>query len=270
MSANPPGEPEPLAEGTLISHLLELRDRLLRSVIAVFIAFVPLAFFQNEMFTLIARPLIDKLPEGTSLIATSVVAPFMAPLKLSLIGALFVAMPYVLYQVWAFIAPGLYKHERRFALPLLLSSIVLFYTGVAFAYFVVFPLMFKFLASTTPVGVKMMTDISSYLDFVLLLFFAFGVAFEVPVATVLLVATGMVKIETLKANRGYVILGIFIVAAFLTPPDAVSQCFMAVPMYVLYEFGIVFARFLVKDKLKTRAEADAEAAAENKAAHSGE
>jgi sec-independent protein translocase protein TatC len=232
---------------------------------------VPLAFFQNEMFTFIAQPLIDKLPEGTSLIATSVVAPFMAPLKLSLIGALFIAMPYVLYQVWAFVAPGLYKHEKRFALPLLTSSIVLFYTGVAFAYFVVFPLMFKFLASTTPVGVKMMTDISSYLDFVLLLFFAFGIAFEVPVATVLLVATGLVKIESLKNNRGYVILGIFIVAAFLTPPDAVSQCFMAVPMYVLYEFGIVFARILVKDKLKTRAEADAEdAAAKEKAAHAGD
>ena len=270
MSASP-SEPEPLPEGTLISHLLELRDRLLRAVIAICIAFVPLAFFQNETFTFVARPLIDKLPEGTSLIATSVVAPFMAPLKLSLIGALFIAMPYVLYQIWAFVAPGLYKHEKRFALPLLTSSIVLFYTGVAFAYFVVFPLMFKFLASTTPVGVKMMTDISSYLDFVLLLFFAFGIAFEVPVATVLLVATGLVKVETLKANRGYVVLGIFIVAAFLTPPDAVSQCFMAVPMYVLYEFGIVFARLLVKDKLKTRAEADAEeAAAKDKAAHAGD
>ena len=257
-----PGEGEPLAEGTLISHLLELRNRLLRSVIVVAIAFVPLAFFQNELFTLVARPLIDKLPEGTSLIATSVVAPFMAPLKLSLIGALFVAMPYVLYQIWAFIAPGLYRHEKRVALPLLASSVVLFYTGVAFAYFVVFPLMFKFLASTTPVGVKMMTDITSYLDFVLLLFFAFGVAFEVPVATVLLVATGLVKIEKLKEHRGYVILGIFIVAAVLTPPDAVSQCFMAVPMYLLYEIGILFAQFLLKNKLKTRAEADAEAAQE--------
>jgi sec-independent protein translocase protein TatC len=269
MSAKP-GEPEPLAEGTLISHLLELRDRLLRAVIAICVAFVPLAFFQNELFTFIAQPLIDKLPEGTSLIATSVVAPFMAPLKLSLIAALFVAMPVVLYQVWAFVAPGLYKHEKRFALPLLLSSIVLFYTGVAFAYYVVFPLMFKFLASTTPMGVKMMTDITSYLDFVMLLFFAFGIAFEVPVATVLLVATGLVKVETLKANRGYVILGIFIVAAFLTPPDAVSQSFMAVPMYILYECGIVFAQVLVKGRLKTRAEADAETAAEDKAAHTGE
>ena len=265
MSADP-GDREPLAEGTLISHLLELRDRLLRSVIAVAIAFVPLAFFQNELFTVIAQPLIDKLPEGTSLIATSVVAPFMAPLKLSLIAALFIAMPFVLYQVWAFVAPGLYRHEKRFAMPLLASSIVLFYTGVAFAYYVVFPLMFKFLASTTPIGVRMMTDITSYLDFVLLLFFAFGIAFEVPVATVLLVATGLVKIPTLKANRGYVVLGIFVVAAFLTPPDAVSQCFMAVPMYVLYEAGIVFAQVLLRDRLKAKAAAEAEAARQE-AAH---
>ena len=264
MSASP-SEPEPLPEGTLISHLLELRDRLLRSVIAVSIAFAPLAWYQNELFTLVAKPLLDKLPAGTSLIATSVTAPFMAPLKLSLIGALFIAMPYVLYQAWAFVAPGLYKHERRFAFPLLLSSIILFYTGVAFAYFVVFPLMFAFLTSTTPVGVKMMTDMSSYLDFTLMLFFAFGVAFEVPVATVLLVATGLVKIATLKNNRGYVILGIFIVAAILTPPDAVSQCFMAVPMWLLYEFGIVFAQVLLRDKLKARAAADAEAAREEAA-----
>jgi sec-independent protein translocase protein TatC len=242
------GEGEPLAEGTLVSHLLELRDRLLHSVIAVVICFVPLAFFQNELFTLIAKPLIDQLPEGTSLIATSVVSPFMAPLKLSLILALFIAMPYVLYQVWGFVAPGLYKRERRFALPLIVSSIVLFYTGVAFAYYVVFPLMFKFLASTTPVGVKMMTDIANYLDFVLLLFLAFGIAFEMPVAVVLLVATGLVKLEVLTRNRGYVILGIFIIAAFLTPPDAVSQSFMAIPMYLLYELGIVFARMIQKSR----------------------
>jgi sec-independent protein translocase protein TatC len=243
MSENPGNNNgETLAEGTLISHLLELRDRLLRSVIAITICFVPLAFFQNEIFTLVARPLIEKLPAGTSLIATSVVSPFMAPLKLSIIVAIFIAMPYVLLQIWAFVAPGLYKHERRFALPLIVSSILLFYAGVAFAYYIVFPLMFQFLASTTPIGVKMMTDISNYLDFVLLLFLAFGIAFEMPVAVVLLAATGLVRIETLTRNRGYVILGIFIIAAFLTPPDAVSQSFMAVPMYVLYELGIVFAR----------------------------
>lgn len=243
-----PSEGESLAEGTLVSHLLELRDRLLRSVIVVLACFVPLAFFQNELFTLVARPLIEKLPAGTSLIATSVISPFMAPLKLSLIVALFIAMPYVLFQVWGFVAPGLYKRERRFALPLLVSSIALFYAGIAFAYYIVFPLMFQFLASTTPEGVKMMTDIANYLDFVLLLFLAFGIAFEMPVAVVLLVTSGLVKIEVLTRNRGYVILGIFVIAAFLTPPDAVSQSFMAVPMYLLYELGIVFARLVQKSR----------------------
>ena len=251
-----PGEGENLAEATLITHLLELRNRLLRAVIAVAVCFVPLAFFQNELFTLVARPLIEKLPEGTSLIATSVISPFMAPLKLSLIVAVFAAMPYVLAQVWAFVAPGLYKHERRFALPMLVSSIVLFYAGIAFAYFIVFPLMFQFLASTTPVGVKMMTDISSYLDFVMLLFFAFGIAFEMPVAVVLLVATGLLKVESLTKNRGYVVLGIFIIAAFLTPPDAISQSFMAVPMYLLYELGIVFARLTGKRRRAAEPAAD--------------
>jgi sec-independent protein translocase protein TatC len=257
-----PREPEALAEGTLISHLLELRDRLLRALIAVFIVFVPLVFFSNELFTFVARPLIEKLPEGTSLIATSVVAPFMTPLKLALIAAIFVAMPYVLYQVWGFVAPGLYRREKRFALPLFASSVVLFYVGVAFAYFIVFPLMFAFLTTTTPAGVRMMTDMSSYLDFTLLLFFAFGIAFEVPIAVVLLASTGLVKVETLKKNRGYVLLGIFVVAAFLTPPDAISQSFMAVPMYILYEFGILFAQYLTRSRA-------AEAATEE-AAGSGE
>jgi sec-independent protein translocase protein TatC len=248
-----PSNGEPLAEGTLISHLLELRDRLLRAVIAIVVCFVPLAFFQDELFTLVARPLIEKLPAGTSLIATSVVSPFMAPLKLSLIVAIFAAMPFILYQVWAFVAPGLYKHEKRFAFPLVVSSIFLFYAGVAFAYYVVFPLMFQFLASTTPIGVKMMTDIANYLDFVLLLFFAFGIAFEVPVAVVLLAATGIVKVESLKKHRGYVVLAIFVVAAFLTPPDAVSQTFMAVPMYALYELGILFANVVQKNRAVTQA-----------------
>jgi sec-independent protein translocase protein TatC len=243
-----PREPESLAEGTLISHLLELRDRLLRSLVAVLVAFVPLVFFSNKLFTLVARPLIDQLPEGASLIATSVVAPFMTPLKLALVAAIFVAMPYVLYQIWGFVAPGLYRREKRFALPLFASSVVLFYTGAAFAYFIVFPLMFAFLAQTTPEGVLMMTDISSYLDFALLLFFAFGVAFEVPVAVVLLATTGLVRVESLKRNRGYVLLGIFVVAAFLTPPDAISQSFMAVPMYVLYELGILFAQHLSRNR----------------------
>jgi sec-independent protein translocase protein TatC len=239
-----PREPETLAEGTLISHLLELRTRLLRAVIAVAIAFIPLAFFANDLFTLVAHPLIERLPEGTSIIATSVVSPFMTPLKLALVSALFVVMPYVLYQIWAFVAPGLYRHEKRFAMPLFLTSVMLFYVGVAFAYYIVFPLMFSFLTATAPEGVRMMTDMASYLDFTLLLFFAFGIAFEMPIATVLLVSTGLVKVETLRKNRGYVLLGIFVVAAFLTPPDAISQSFMAAPMYVLYELGILLAVFL--------------------------
>jgi sec-independent protein translocase protein TatC len=243
-----PREPEQLAEGTLISHLLELRTRLMRIAVSVVIVFVPLVFFANDLFTLVAKPLIDKLPEGTSLIATSVVAPFMTPLKLALVTAIFIAIPYILHQVWGFVSPGLYQREKRFAMPLLVSSILLFYAGVAFAYFVLFPIVFAFFASTTPEGVKMMTDISSYLDFTLLLFFAFGLAFEMPVATVLLVATGLVKVETLQKNRGYVLLGIFIVAAFLTPPDAISQTFMAVPMYFLYEVGILFSRMLVRNR----------------------
>jgi sec-independent protein translocase protein TatC len=244
-----PSESEQLAEGTLISHLLELRQRLLRAIVAVLIVFLPLAFFANELFTVVAQPLVEKLPEGTSIIATSVIAPFMTPLKLALIMSVFIAMPYILYQAWAFIAPGLYRNEKRFAMPLFASSVVLFYVGVAFAYFIVFPLMFGFLTSSAPDGVRVMTDMSNYLDFTMLLFFAFGMAFEVPVATVLLVATGLVKVETLKKHRGYIILGIFVFAAFLTPPDAVSQSFMAVPMYLLYEIGIVLAQFLTRDRV---------------------
>jgi sec-independent protein translocase protein TatC len=242
-------DPEQLAEGTLISHLIELRQRLLKAVIAIGIAFVPCAIYANDLFTLVAMPLIEKMPQGASMIATSLVAPFMAPFKLALFVALFAVMPYVLYQAWAFVAPGLYKREKRFAVPLVVSSIVLFYGGVAFAYFVVFPLMFAFLTTTAPTGIQVMTDMANYLDFVLLLFFAFGIAFEVPVAVVLLAATGLVRIETMTKNRGYVILGIFIIAAFLTPPDALSQTFMAGPMYLLYEIGIVLSRILLKQKL---------------------
>ena len=243
------GEREPLAEGTLISHLIELRQRLLKAVVAVFLCFIPCAIFSDKLFTLVALPLIKKMPEGTSMIATSLISPFMAPLKLALFVALFIAMPYVLFQVWAFVAPGLYKREKRFAIPLMVSSILLFYAGVAFAYFVVFPLMFAFLTTTAPTGVQVMTDITNYLDFVLLLFFAFGVAFEMPVATVLLASTGLVRVETMAKNRGYVLLGIFVIAAFLTPPDALSQTAMAVPMWLLYEVGIILSRILLRERL---------------------
>jgi len=255
-------ESETLAEGTLISHLLELRDRLLRATIAVIVVAVPCTIFREEIFEFVARPLMERLPEGASMIATNVIAPFMTPFKLAIMAAVFIAMPYILYQVWAFVAPGLYRREKRFALPLLLTSIVLFYVGVAFAYFVVFPVAFTFFTAAAPDGVLMMTDINSYLDFVLLLFFAFGVAFEIPIATVLLAITGLVRPESLAANRGYVLLGIFIVAAVITPPDAISQCIMAIPMYLLYEGGILASRVMLKARSKREGE---EAAREKEA-----
>jgi sec-independent protein translocase protein TatC len=251
---------ELLAEGTLMSHLLELRNRLLKAVVAVLVAFIPCAIFANELFTLVAQPLIDKLPKGTSLIATSVVSPFMTPFKVAFYVALFIAIPVVLYQIWAFVAPGLYRREKRFAVPLLVSSVFLFYAGVVFAYFAVFPVMFSYLVLTAPAGVNYMPDMASYLDFVLTMFFAFGVAFEVPVAVVLLVLTGIVRVEKLAENRGYVIIGIFVVAAILTPPDAISQCIMAVPMYFLYEGGLAMARVMQKMRRDSEAAREKEEA----------
>ncbi len=253
---------EALAEGTLMSHLLELRNRLMRAMLAVLVLFIPCAVYSDEIFTIVAQPLIDKLPDGSSLIATSVISPFMTPFKLSFYVALFLAMPYVIYQIWAFVAPGLYRKEKRFAMPLLFSSVFLFYAGVVFAYFVVFPVMFQFLANTGPSAVRISTDITNYLDFVITMFFAFGAAFEMPVAVVLLVLTGLVKVEKLAANRGYVLIGIFVVAAFLTPPDAISQTIMAVPMYILYEGGLVMARVMSKmrrEALAAEAKNEAEA-----------
>ena len=246
MSDDP--QEEKLAEGTLISHLLELRDRLIKALMGIGLAFVPCMFFSNDIFSFISQPLLEKLPKGASLIATGVMTPFTTPFKLSFFIAAFIAMPWVIYQLWAFVAPGLYRHEKRFAVPLLASAIVLFYVGVVFAYLFVFPVMFAFFASTTPKGVAMMTDINQYLDFVLVMFFAFGAAFEVPVAVVLLVITGIVKLDQLKGNRGYVLLGIFIFAALLTPPDAVSQSILAIPMYLLYEGGLLMARILQRMK----------------------
>jgi sec-independent protein translocase protein TatC len=237
-------EPEKLAEGTLISHLLELRSRLIRALAAVGLCFIPCAYYSNQLFSFMAKPLLDKLPKGGALIATGVMTPFTTPFKLSFFVALFFAMPYVLYQVWSFVGPGLYRREKRFAVPLMVSSILLFYAGVIFAYVVVFPMVFAFFTSTTPRGVAMMTDITAYMDFALTMFLAFGIAFEVPVAVVLLVLTGLVKIERLKANRGYVLIAIFIVAAILTPPDALSQCIMALPMYLLYESGVLMAQIM--------------------------
>jgi sec-independent protein translocase protein TatC len=237
---------EKLAEGTLISHLLELRSRLIKAGVAWGIALIPCAWKANELFTFIALPILKKLPKDSHLIATSVMSPFMTPLKLAMYVALFAAMPYVLFQAWAFVAPGLYRHEKRFALPLLVSSILLFYGGIAFAYLTVFPVVFQFFVKTTPPGVTMMTDITLYLGWVMRMFLAFGIAFEAPVAVVLLVTTGLVSLEKLKANRGYVLIGIFVVSAIVTPPDALSMCSMALPMYALYELGLFASRILMK------------------------
>ena len=251
---------ETLAEGTLMSHLLELRDRLLKAVLTLFIVFIPCAMFANELFMWVAQPLVDKLPAGSTLQSTSVVGPFMTPFKVSFYVALFASMPMVLYQIWAFVAPGLYKREKRFAVPLLLSSVLLFYAGVVFAYFVVFPVMFNFFVGTVPIVVKYNPDMASYIDFVLTMFFAFGVAFEVPVAVVLLVLTGLVKIEKLTDNRGYVVIGIFVLAAFLTPPDAISMVIMAFPMWLLYEGGLVMARIMQKMRREAAEAAEKEEA----------
>ncbi len=227
-------------EMPLVSHLAELRTRLLRCVAAVFLIFAGLFYFTQKIYTLVSAPLRQYLPEGATMIATDVASPFLTPFKLTLVVALFLAMPVILHQVWGFIAPGLYRHEKRIAVPLLVSSVVLFYTGMAFAYFLVFPLIFHFFASVTPEGVSMMTDISSYLDFVMTLFFAFGVAFEIPVAVVLLIWIGVVDVAYLRKIRPYVIIGCFVVGMVLTPPDIFSQTLLAVPMWLLFEVGVFF------------------------------
>ncbi len=255
---------EKLAEGTLISHLLELRGRLVHAFIAIILVFIPAAFFRNEIFEHLARPLVEQLPKGSTMIATSVMSPFIAPFKLAFFFSIFVAMPYVLYQVWAFVAPGLYRKEKRFAVPLLVSSILLFYTGALFAYRFVFPTMFHFLATRSPTSVQMSPDINSYLDFAMTTFLAFGLAFEVPVVVVLLTLTGLVSVEKLRASRGYVVIGIFVVAAVLTPPDPLSQLMMAIPMWLLYEAGLIFARILnrgsSRDGSKAAKDGDGESA----------
>jgi len=233
---NPPSEDGD--ELPFVSHLVELRDRLLRVVLAVIVIFLGLVPFANWLFTQLAGPLMAHLPEGSSMVAIDVASPFFTPFKLALVLSIFIAMPVILYQLWAFIAPGLYLHERRRTLPLLVSSTALFYIGAAFAYFAVFPLVFGFLTSTAPQGVEVMTDISRYLDFVLTLFFAFGVAFEIPVAVVLLVWTGAVKPAMLREKRPYVIVGVFVIGMLLTPPDIISQTLLAVPMWLLFEVGI--------------------------------
>lgn len=228
-----------------LEHLIELRDRVFRAFVAFAILLLPLAFYSKELYRFLAGPLMAHLPEGTSMIATEVASPFLTPFKLSMMAAVVLAMPVILHQIWGFISPGLYQKERRLAVPLLVSSVALFYAGIAFAYYIVFPVIFNFLANAAPEGVTVATDIGSYLDFVLALFFAFGVAFEVPIAIVLLVATGAVMPMDLTSKRPYVFLGAFVIGMFLTPPDIISQTLLAIPMYCLFEAGIIMAKIMV-------------------------
>lgn len=230
-------------EGSLLSHLAELRSTLLKCVGTILVIFLALIYFARDIYHWLATPLMVHLPEGTSMIATDVGAPFFAPFKLTMVVAVAAAVPFLLHQVWRFIAPGLYKHEKRLIAPLLISSTLLFYGGIAFAYYVVLPLAFAFFTTMAPEGITIATDITSYLNFVLKIFFAFGIAFEIPVAILLLCWTGAVTPAQLRANRSYVIVGAFVVGMLLTPPDVISQTLLAVPMWLLFELGLVFARF---------------------------
>ncbi|XXN63492.1 Sec-independent protein translocase subunit TatC [Enterobacter ludwigii] len=229
----------------LISHLIELRKRLLHCIIAVLVIFLCLVYFANDIYHLVASPLISQMPAGASMIATDVASPFFTPIKLTIIVSVFLAVPVILYQVWAFVAPALYRHERKLVMPLLFSSTLLFYVGVAFAYFIVFPLAFGFFAKTAPQGVTIATDITNYLDFVMTIFMAFGVAFEVPIAIVLLCWTGITSPEDLRKKRPYMLVGAFVVGMLLTPPDVFSQTLLAIPMYCLFEVGVFFSRYYV-------------------------
>lgn len=233
---------EDLAEGSLMSHLLELRARLVNSIIALLVVFTPLAIYSEKVYTLLAEPLMRVLPEGGEMIATNPLSAFLTPLRLAFYFSVIICIPYLLYQLWAFVAPGLYKHERRLVWPLMVSSSLLFYAGMAFAYFVVFPLVFTFLTSVTPAGVQFMPDIKSYQEFVFTLFFAFGVAFELPVAMVLLIRVGVLNPDSLASKRHYVVLWVFVVAMLITPPDMFSQILLAIPMLLLFEVGLFVGR----------------------------
>ncbi|GAB3353036.1 twin-arginine translocase subunit TatC [Chromohalobacter beijerinckii] len=258
MSDTPPREPEEHAQTPLIEHLIELRSRLVKAVAVIVVIFAALYAFSNDIYSFVADPLMALLPEGSQMIATEVASPFLAPFKLTLFTALFIAVPFVLYQAWAFIAPGLYRHEKTLAFPLLASSILLFYGGVAFAYFAVFPLLFDFFVHTGPENVTVMTDINQYLNFVLKLFFAFGAAFEIPIATFLLIWTGATSVESLGKKRPYVIVGCFVVGMMMTPPDVVSQSLLAVPMWLLFEVGILFGRLVPRHRNDAEDEAPRE------------
>lgn len=230
----------------LIEHLIELRKRLIRCTLSIVLVFLALYPFSNRLYEFVSAPLIRMMPAGTRMIATEVASPFLAPFRLTVLTAIVITVPFLLYQVWGFIAPGLYRHEKRFAVPLLVSSVILFYLGMAFAYYAVFPVLFHFFTGTAPAHVEMMTDIDAYLSFVVKLFIAFGIAFEVPVATVLLVMTGIVSVKTLSRKRGYVVIGCFVIGMLFTPPDVLSQCMLAVPMCLLFEAGLLFGRLVSK------------------------
>jgi len=232
----------------LISHLIELRNRLLKAIASVALVFLSLAYFAQDIYQWLAAPLLEALPENATMIATDVASPFFAPFKLTLVVSFFVAIPYVLYQVWGFIAPGLYKREKKLIAPLLLSSTLLFYAGVAFAYYIVFPLAFAFFSSVAPDGVIMNTDINSYLNFVLKIFFAFGLSFEIPVAIVLMCWTGMTSAKSLRAKRPYVVVAAFVMGMLLTPPDVISQILLAIPMWILFELGVIIGGLYAKDE----------------------
>jgi len=235
-------------EQSLLDHLIELRDRLLRMVIAVLILFLALFPFSEQIFTVVAQPLLALMPEGTSMIATGVTSPFLVPFKLVLLLAVLLAVPYLLHQLWAFVAPGLYSHEKKLAAPLLISSVMLFYCGIAFAYFVVFPLLFRFFIAVAPEGVAVMTDIGQYLDFIIAIFFAFGIAFEMPVATFLLILAGATTADNMAKKRPYIIVGTFVIGMMLTPPDVISQSLLAIPMWALFEIGLIMSRIFIKPK----------------------
>jgi len=235
-------------EQTLMDHLIELRDRLLHMVLAILIMFVALFAFSEDIFTIAAEPLLNLMPEGTSMIATGVTSPFLVPFKLVMLLSVLLTIPYLLHQMWAFIAPGLYRHEKRLATPLLVSSVILFYCGIAFAYFVIFPILFGFFIGIAPEGVAVMTDIGQYLDFIIAIFLAFGIAFEVPVATFLLIAAGVTTADKLAEKRPYIIIGAFVIGMMLTPPDVISQSLLAVPIWLLFELGLIASRLFLKDK----------------------
>jgi len=232
---------------TLFDHLLELRTRLLRAVLGIIVVFCSLAYFAQDIYQYLAQPLLATMPDGAQMIATDVASPFFAPFKLTIVLSVFIAMPYILYQIWSFVAPGLYRNEKKLVAPLMLGSTLLFYSGIAFAYFVVFPVVFAFFASVAPEGVVIATDISSYLDFVLKLFFAFGAAFEIPIAIVLMCWTGITTPDSLRQKRPYVAVGAFVLGMLLTPPDIISQSMLAIPMLLLFEVGVIIASLNHKD-----------------------